>query len=149
MGDAAAVFGNPTGLAIIRHIAVEGAYRRTRTGEYVVTGGRCVAPQAIRPGRRRAIRRAPSVGVKNTEEMAVGSLVYRFGLIAIGGSVKDVQVSSAGVGDHAVAADFGVAVAVFDILRWPTRYRTSAEPAKFIEHEPPAAQPVRVHDELR
>lgn len=116
LGDAAAVFVNPAGLAIIRNIAVEGTYRRTKTGEYVATAAGAWRLRQFDVGGGMQYVGPATAGPRNTEILGVGSLVYRFGLIALGASVKDLRLNTAGVRDRAVGADLGLAVAVFDIL---------------------------------
>jgi len=116
MGDAASVFGNPAGLAIIRHIAVEGDYRWTGTGEYVATAAGAWRIRQFDLGGGVQYVGPATLGPRNTEMLGVGSLVYRFGLIAVGGSVKDLRLNTAGVQDRAIGADLGLAIAVFDIM---------------------------------
>jgi len=51
-----------------------------------------------------------------TELLGAASLVYRFGLIALGATGKELRLTSAGVPERAAGVDLGVAVAIFDIL---------------------------------
>jgi hypothetical protein len=49
------------------------------------------------------------------ELLAVGSLVYRFGVLALGASVKGVDQQIGDFNDHGVSADLGAAIALFDL----------------------------------
>ena len=110
------MFSNPTGLAIIRHISAEGAYRRTTTGEYVATAAGAWRLRQFDVGGGVQYLGPANTGPRYTETLAVGSVVYRFGLIALGVSGKNLTVNTAGVRERALGADLGLAVAVFDIL---------------------------------
>ena len=119
VGDAGAVFSNPAGLATIRHVSLEGTWRRERPlglatgalgwrlGQFDVGLGLqylATDPTAV-PGARPPY-----------EALGVGSLVYRFGMIALGGSVRHVRRTTAGTFERATSGDLGAAVAVFDIM---------------------------------
>ena len=54
--------------------------------------------------------------VRASEFLGVGSLIYRFGMIAFGGSAKLVRQHVADITQKGVSADFGLAVAFFDIM---------------------------------
>ena len=125
VGDAGSVFINPAGMATIRRMAVEGSYRSIGQGTYLATGAlawrigqfdvglggryfdRGSAPSAIPP--------ATPGGEPAYEALGVGSLIYRFGLIAIGGSGKYYRQRVGDVYDRAVSIDAGIALAFFDI----------------------------------
>ena len=55
-------------------------------------------------------------GTEFKERMGSGSLVYRFGIIALGGTVKYVRTTVDTVQERAVSGDAGIAIAIFDIL---------------------------------
>ncbi len=57
-----------------------------------------------------------TVGSEARELAGVGSLVYRFGIIAFGGSGKYVRRVVDDLREDAVGADAGLAIAVFDIM---------------------------------
>ena len=117
MGDAASVFGNPTGIAIIRHIAVEGAYRPTPAGDYVGTvAGAWRLGQFDLGGGVQYFGPRPGAGPGDSERLGIASVVYRSGLIAMGVSAKELRSTTAGVRERAVGGDWGIAVAVFDIV---------------------------------
>lgn len=50
------------------------------------------------------------------EAMGVGSLIYRFGMIALGGSTKIIREKSEAVVQRAIGIDAGLAIAIFDIV---------------------------------
>src|SRR5256884_7624448 len=84
VGDAAAVFSNPAGIATIRHLAVEGGYAHVSDGSAVASG----AP-ALRAGRRSwgvgAAARVPRGAlVRAPDLLGLSSLVFRTSLFALG-----------------------------------------------------------------
>jgi hypothetical protein len=121
MGDAGSVFGNPAGLATIRYIAVEGALRPEISGGRILTaagawrvrqfdvGG---GVQYLSVGSDSAL----PVTTRPYETLAVGSLVYRFGLLAAGATAKYVNTTTSGIQEHGWGGDVGLAIAVFDIM---------------------------------
>jgi hypothetical protein len=50
------------------------------------------------------------------EALGVGSLVYRFGMLAFGASAKYVRRTMDAAEEQAVGADVGMAIAIFDIM---------------------------------
>ncbi len=127
VGDAGAVFANPAGLATIRHIALEGGYRAAPGDAFVVSGalGWRLRQFDIGLGGRLfdfgpdpASYLGPSVapGADARELLGVGSLVYRFGLIALGGSGKVVRRTVGDAVERGVSVDAGLAIAFFDIM---------------------------------
>lgn len=119
MGDAGSVFSNPVGLAIIHHIAVEAAYRRTPAGEYLAGGAAAWRlGQFDVGGGAQLYRNADPAATR--EELGVASLVYRFGLIAVGASGKMLTRTTPGGGGtfraQGTGVDAGLAIAVFDIM---------------------------------
>ncbi len=135
VGDASAVFHNPAGLATIRHIALEAAYFSApfdasqtsaafawRLGQFDLGAGIKYFDFGTEP---EVVPDAASGGVLGTETgatinahefLGVGSLIYRFGIIAFGGSVKVVRQSVADVQRRGLSGDVGLAIAVFDIM---------------------------------
>jgi hypothetical protein len=118
VGDAGAVFVAPAALATIRHIATEGAYRP-------LPGGAMLGSAALgwRLGQfdvglgGRMVRADPTDGaVRPWDGLAVGALVYRFGIIALGASGKYVHRETAVSRTYGVSGDLGVAIAIFDIM---------------------------------
>jgi hypothetical protein len=125
VGDAGSVFSNPVGLATLRHIGLEGTYGsmpfngRLATGaigwrlaQFDVGGGIAYATGDSVPGF--GLSRG-SAG-RPYEALGVGSLVYRFGLFAVGGSIKELRRCSEGTEERGRSGDLGVALAFFDIM---------------------------------
>ncbi len=129
VGNAGAVFFNPAGLATIRHVAVEGALQSGpfagemstaalgwRLGQFDLGFGVNYFDFDNSPGPTGGFTTPAGTPVDARELLAVGSLVYRFGLIAIGGSGKWVSREIDGVSETGYGADFGMAIAIFDIM---------------------------------
>lgn len=134
VGDAGAVFANPVGIATLRHIGLEGTYRRTRFNATAATaalgwrlsqfdvglglayvGGDSVMiwfPGGSVP----VVGLSGGAGGRPYEAMGIGSLVYRFGVLAVGGSIREVRRSTAGMEERGRSGDLGIALAVFDIM---------------------------------
>jgi len=135
VGDAGAVFANPAGIATIRRLSVEGSYEPYLAGTAVssaavaLRAGRITwgfGAQALDYGAEPEIVPDPSTGGRRGmgtgasfhpyEALAVSSVVYRWGLIALGVSAKyDRQQVGSALSD-AWAGDAGMAIAVFDIM---------------------------------
>src|SRR5439155_598658 len=114
VGDAGAVFANPAGIATIRHLSVEGSYER-----YLAGATLSAAALALRLGRLNwgAGAAALDYGAGSAADLlGVSSLVFRTGVIALGGSGKYFRQEVGGSSAHAWAGDAGVAIAVFDIM---------------------------------
>jgi hypothetical protein len=118
VGDAGSVFGNPAGLATIRHIAVEGALRlEPQNGNVVTAAGAWRLRQFDLGGGFQRFTLGSASGPPHPRELLLaGSLVYRFGLLAAGATVKSVRTNSAGVEQRGWGGDLGLAIAVFDIM---------------------------------
>jgi hypothetical protein len=116
VGDAGSIFANPAGLATMRHAALEGFYER-RPDDHTVSA----AAGAVRVGRFNygagALLLSPASGHSQPSDvLALSTLVYRFGLIALGVSGKYVRQTVGGVEQDAWAGDAGLAIALFDIF---------------------------------
>ena len=129
VGNAGAVFFNPAALATIRHVALEGALQSGpfagelstaavawRIQQFDIGFGLHYFDFDNSPGPGGGFLTPAGTPVEATELLAVGSLVYRFGLIALGGSGKWVSRNVEGVRERGVSADLGMAIAVFDIM---------------------------------
>ncbi len=113
VGDAGSVFGNPAGLATIRHIALEGAFRREPGGRRATTAaGAWRLRQFDLGGGIQSVLG----GAGPDERLITGSAIYRFGLIAAGASAKWIGSRQGGVTSRAWGADWGMAIAIFDIM---------------------------------
>lgn len=134
LGDAGAVFTNPTGLALIRNVGVEASYHGAPFDAYQASGALGVrlgqfdfggGLQYFAYGSEPELVPDPSTGgvtgvptgatIAAHELLAVGSAVYRFGLLAIGGSVKTIEQRVTDVADRGTSGDLGAAIAIFDI----------------------------------
>jgi hypothetical protein len=135
MGDPSAVFYNPAGLALISHVALEAGYFSAPLGAYQTVGAIGVRlaqfnlgfgvkyfdfgsePELVPDPATGGITGTPTGATVDAREiLGAGSLIYRFGLIALGGTGKVVQQRVAGLEAHGVSADLGLAIAVFDIM---------------------------------
>jgi hypothetical protein len=125
VGDAGSVFANPVGLATLRHIGVEATYRRMPFGAFAATGALGWRLSQFDVGGGVAYLSGdsvPTIGLtpggtgRPYEALGIGSLVYRFGLFAVGGSIKEVRRASGGVVQTGRSGDLGVALAFFDIM---------------------------------
>jgi hypothetical protein len=126
VGDAGSVFTNPAGLATVHHVSLEGAWRRLspfrqlagalawRVGQFDLGAG---MQYLGHDSARVAGRYAPY------EALGVGSLVYRWGLMALGGSIRHVRLNTIGVLERATSGDIGAAIAVFDIMALGVSWR--------------------------
>jgi hypothetical protein len=127
MGDAAAVFLNPTGLATLRNVGLEGSYRGAPGGAYVFTGalGWRIKQFDIGIGGQRFdfggnphdyLGGGIPAGTNAREILGVASVVYRFGMIALGVSGKYASRRIDDVWTYGVSGDAGAAIAFFDIM---------------------------------
>jgi hypothetical protein len=127
VGDAAAVFSNPAGLATLRHIGLEGAYRSLpsqggsfngalawRIRQFHLGFGGAYLNHGTDPGNFPALGSPANADAR--ERMGMGSLVYRFGMIAFGGTVKYVRIDADTAQQRAVSGDGGIAIAIFDLM---------------------------------
>ncbi len=127
VGDAGAVFSNPAALATLRHIGLEGAYRSIPSSGGVANGALAWRIRQFHLGFGGAyinhgtdptnypMQRIPA-GSDVRERLGTGSLVYRFGVIALGGTVKYVRLSVDDQDKRAWSGDLGIAIAIFDIM---------------------------------
>jgi hypothetical protein len=127
VGNAGAVFANPAGIATIQHIGLEGAYRTLPSDGSLASGALAWRLRQFDLGLgvvRYRFGSDPSAhpitgipaGVDAREYAGVGSLVYRFGIIAIAGSGKYVRRIVDDSPESAFSADAGLAIAIFDIM---------------------------------
>ncbi len=127
VGDAGSVFTNPAGLATIRHIGLDGAYRSApgqayltsvalawRVRQFDLGFGARVFDFGTNPGMYLGPLVAPVAEAR--EVLAVGSLIYRFGLIAFGASGKYLRRTVDATRERGISADAGITIAFFDIM---------------------------------
>jgi hypothetical protein len=114
VGDAGSVFSNPAGLATIAHIALEASYYRLTSDNTLWTGA-----FAWRLGQfdfGAGVKYFDYGATTDYDALGVGSLIYRRGLIALGGSVKGLRRETAAGRSEGIGADLGLALAFFDIM---------------------------------
>ena len=116
VGDAGSVFANPAAIASIRHLALEGSYEEYPAGATLSSAAAAVGfgPFAYGIGTH-VLRPATELG-RPTDVLALSAIVFRFGMIAVGTSVKYVREGLAVPQVEAWATDAGVAIALFDIF---------------------------------
>ena len=116
-GDAGSVFFNPTGLATIRNIAVEGSLQRYPDGTAETMGAAAFRLLQFDLGGGYHYLRFNSDSPIKDNIMWVGSATYRFGIIALGGTTKYVsQEDSAGKILRSGSVDAGLGIYVFDLM---------------------------------
>jgi hypothetical protein len=116
-GDASATFINPAGLATIRNIAVEGAVQRYADGslEGLAAGGFRLF-QLDLGGGIHYLRLSDTSAVKDNLQWTVSG-VYRFGLLALGSTLRYVSLEdSAGEVRRSATTDAGLGIHVFDLF---------------------------------
>jgi hypothetical protein len=127
VGNAGAVFSNPAGIATIRHVGVEAGYRAAPSDGNLYSGalawrirqfdlGVGVARYKFGADAISQILPGIPLGADAREYAGVGSLVYRFGIIALAGSGKYVRRVVNDAVESASSGDAGLAIAVFDIM---------------------------------
>ncbi len=116
-GDASATFLNPAGLATIRNIAIEGAAQRYPDGSLEgMAAGAFRIFQFDLGGGIHYLRFSDTSAVKDNLQWTASG-VYRFGLIALGSTLKYVSLEDS-IGDtrRSATVDAGVGIHVFDIM---------------------------------
>lgn len=134
MGDAGAVFTNPAGLALVRGLALEAGYHGAPFDAYQTSGALGIRigqlnlglglqhfdygsePELVPDPATGGVTGLPtgaSVGAR--ELLASGSLVYRLGMLAVGGTIKTVDQHVADLRARGLSGDVGIAIAVFDL----------------------------------
>lgn len=116
-GDAGSVFFNPTGLATLRNIAIEGSLQEYPDGTVETMGaGAFRLLQFDLGGGYHYLRFSDTSSIKDNITW-VGSATYRFGILAVGGTTKYVsQEDSAGIVRRSGAVDGGLGLYVFDLM---------------------------------
>lgn len=117
VGYAGAVFDNPSGIATIKYLSLEAAYSRLPDRSDYTMGAAAFRLAQFNFGVGYQYLRFNQPSALKDNLMWVGSGVYRFGLVALGGSGKYVSVADTGGRVHrAITTDAGLTVAVFDIM---------------------------------
>ena len=125
VGTAGTVFTNPAGLATIRRVAIEGGYQSAPFDGTVATAALAWRVRQFHIGfglQRFDLGATPVTGMPSgpaagaSELLGVGSVVYRFGLIALGATGRYAAQDLVTERNTGVSADLGMAIAVFDIM---------------------------------
>ena len=113
VGDAGGIFANPAALATIHHLAVEASYETFPSGLKFSTGA-----VALRVSRFTWGAGAAALGPSYTSADLLGasSLVFRTGIVALGGTAKYARETIGGARVDAWAGDAGLAIAIFDLM---------------------------------
>jgi hypothetical protein len=116
-GDASATFLNPAGLATIRNIAIEAAAQRYPDGSLEgLAAGAFRLFQFDLGGGVHYLRLSDTSAVRDNLQWTASG-VYRFGFLALGGTLKYVsQEDSAGQVRRTAATNAGVGIHVFDLF---------------------------------
>lgn len=142
VGDAAAMFANPAGLATVRRVALEAGYERYLGGTALSVAAMAFRfghfnwgfgaqtldygsePEII-PDSSTGGRRGTPTGAffSAVDVLAATSLVYRHGLLAFGASAKYARQAIGGTAADTWAGDLGMALAVFDIMAFGVAVR--------------------------
>lgn len=117
IGDAGALFVNPAGIAAVQRWSLEGAYHHYSDGATQTMGAAAVRLGQFDLGLGAHQVRFGDTSATRDDQMLAGTVVYRYGLIALGGTAKYLSVTdSARHTGAALTGDVGATVALFDIL---------------------------------
>lgn len=127
-GDAGSTFLNPAGLATIQHIAIEGGLQRYPDGSIETMGaGGFRFLQFDFGGGYHYLLLSDTSAVKDNLVWS-GSGVYRFGLIALGTSLKYVSIQdSTDDVRRSATMDAGLGIHVFDLMTLAFAVRNLAD----------------------
>jgi hypothetical protein len=116
VGDAGSMFANPAGIATIHHFALEGSYEHAPTGTTLSSAAAAVRVGHYDYGIAAQLRRPAAAPAQPADLLAMSALVFRFGMIALGASLKYVREGVTAPQVETYAGDVGVAIALFDIF---------------------------------
>lgn len=117
VGDAASMFANPAGIATIRRLGVEASYERYVGDRQLASGAAALRVGHFDFGVGGQALDAPNGSVAQpTDFLAMSDVVYRFGLLAAGTTLKYARATFGTGQADAWAGDAGLAVALFDIM---------------------------------
>ncbi len=114
VGDAGAIFENPAAIATVHRMAFDGSYQQYVGG--TTFGSAALAVRLPRFDWGVGAQALGDASVSSADLLGVSSLVFRTGVIALGGSAKYARQGLGGVTADAWAGDAGLAIAVFDIV---------------------------------
>jgi hypothetical protein len=117
VGDAGSVFINPSGLATIKVLSLEGAFSPMPAGANLWQGAGAFRVGQFNFGAGAAYLLLPDTSAYADNVTWVGSADYRYGLLALGLSGRYVSVTdTSGQVNRAFTTDAGFTIAVFDIM---------------------------------
>jgi hypothetical protein len=117
VGDAGSVFINPSGLATIKVLSLEGAFSPMPAGATLWQGAGAFRVGQFNFGAGAAYLLLPDSSTYADNVTWVGSADYRYGLLALGLSGRYVSVTdTSGQINRAFTTDAGFTLAVFDIM---------------------------------
>jgi len=117
VGDAGSVFINPSGLATIKVLSLEGAFSPMPAGANLWQGAGAFRVGQFNFGAGAAYLLLPDTSAYTDNVTWVGSADYRYGLLALGLSGRYVSVTdTSGQVNRAFTTDAGFTLAVFDIM---------------------------------
>lgn len=116
VGDAGAIFANPAGIATIHHIGLEAAYHEFPGSVRLATGALAWRLAQFDLGAGLEYMDLSGSGAGSYEARGVGTLVYRFGILALGASATAVREQVGGIEQRGFSGDWGIAIPVFDIM---------------------------------
>ena len=114
VGDAGAIFANPAAIATVHRLAFDGSYQQYLGG--TTFGGAALALRLGRFDWGVGAQALSDASFSSADLLGVSSLVFRTGVIALGGSAKYARQGLGGVTADAWAGDAGLAIAIFDIM---------------------------------
>ena len=113
-GDAGGIFANPAAIATVHRVALEAWY--ARAPDRTAWDGAALALRVGRFDWGAGVETRSDASVPPADFLGVSSLVFRAGLIALGGSAKYARQTIGGATSTGWAGDAGLAIAVFDIM---------------------------------
>lgn len=117
VGDAGSVFINPSGLATIKVLSIEGVFSPMPAGANLWQGAGAFRLGQFNLGAGAAYLQLPDTSFYGENVTWVGSADYRYGLIALGLSGRYLSVTdTTGEVNSAFTTDAGFTIAVFDIM---------------------------------
>ncbi|HET9292779.1 MAG TPA: hypothetical protein VFO06_00675 [Gemmatimonadales bacterium] len=117
VGDAGSVFINPSGLATIKVLSLEGGYSHFPDGSIYAQGAAAFRVEQFNFGGGIQYLNFSDTSAVADNLTWGASAVYRYGLIAIGASGRYVSVEDTTGGiDRTFTGDGGVTIAFFDIM---------------------------------
>jgi hypothetical protein len=117
VGDAGSVFINPSGLATIKVLSLEGAFSPMPAGANLWQGAGAFRVGQFNFGAGAAYLLLPDTSTYADNVTWVGSADYRYGLLSLGLSGRYVSVTdTSGQVNRAFTTDAGFTIAVFDIM---------------------------------